>query len=133
MSIENLVNIVRLGQKLTPAQSRAVSAQLERIPAMERTLAAKDRDFTQLSIAYTAAIEAGKSKGVQFTADECQFVCEALEQCERLKDAVRWMLEYGDFSEWIWPQIGDDDGEWALEEELSFGTIAARKAVEELL
>jgi len=133
MSVENLINIVRLGSQLTPAQSRAVSAQLERIPAMERTLDRKDHDFAELSVAYTAAIEAGKSKGVQFTADECQFVCEALEQCERLKDAVRWMLEYGDFSEWIWPQIGDDDDEWALEEELSFGTIAARKAVEELL
>ena len=37
MTIENLINIVRLGCQLTPAQSRAVSAQLERIPAMERT------------------------------------------------------------------------------------------------
>ena len=133
MTIENLINIVRLGRQLTPAQSSAVVAQLERIPAMERTLAAKDKDFTQLSIAYTAAVAARQAKGVQFTAEECQFVCEALEQCERLKEAVRWMLEYVDFSEWIWQQIGDDDDEWALEEELSFGTIAARKAVEELL
>ena len=43
MTVENLINIVRLGRQLTPAQSRAVSAQLERIPAMERTLASKDK------------------------------------------------------------------------------------------
>ena len=78
MTVENLINIVRLGCQLTQAQSRAVSAQLERIPAMERTLAAKDKDFTQLSIAYTAAIEAGKSRGVQFTSDECGYVENAL-------------------------------------------------------
>ena len=62
MTIENLINLVRLGRQLTPAQSRAVVAQLERIPAMERTLERKDKDFTQLSIAYTAAIEAGKAE-----------------------------------------------------------------------
>ena len=93
MSVENLINIVRLGRQLTPAQSRAVITQLERIPAMERTLAEKDSDFTRLSVAYSAAIEAGKAKCVQFSQEECQFVCEALEQCERLKEAVRWMLE----------------------------------------
>lgn len=63
MTIENLISIVRLGRQLTPAQSSAVVAQLERIPAMERTLAAKDKDFTQLSIAYTAAVvEADKAE-----------------------------------------------------------------------
>ena len=40
MSVENLINIVRLGRQLTPAQPRDVCAQLERIPAMERTIAA---------------------------------------------------------------------------------------------
>lgn len=93
MTVENLINIVRLGRQLTPAQSRAVVAQLERIPAMERTLAAKDKDFTQLSIAYTAAVEAGKTKGVWFTADECGYVDNALAECARLKEAVRKMLD----------------------------------------
>ena len=81
MTIENLINIVRLGKQLTPAQSRAIAAQLERIPAMERTLERKDHDSTELSIAYTAAIEAGKAKGVQ------------AEEYERLKEAVRRMLD----------------------------------------
>ena len=29
MSVENLINLVRLGKQLTPAQSRAVASQLE--------------------------------------------------------------------------------------------------------
>ena len=106
MTVENLINIVRLGRQLTPAQ-------LERIPAMERTLAAKDSDFTQLSIAYSAAIEAGKAKGVQFSAEECGYVCDALEECERLKEAVR--------------------ATWRAKAQGVSAYTAALKAVEELL
>jgi len=127
MTAAQLANIVRLGKQLTPAQSRAVASQLERIPAMERTLERKDHDFTELSIAYTAAIEAGKANGVKFTAEECQFVCEALEQCERLKDVVRWERECSE----LWdfgPVITDEACD-----ELVWSLNAARKAVEELL
>jgi len=127
MTAAQLANIVRLGKQLTPAQSRAVASQLERIPAMERTLERNDHDFTELSIAYTAAIEAGKANGVKFTAEECQFVCEALEQCERLKDVVRWERECSE----LWdfgPVITDEACD-----ELVWSLNAARKAVEELL
>ena len=135
MTIENLINIVRLGRQLTPAQSSAVVAQLERIPAMERTLAAKDKDFTQLSIAYTAAVEAGKAKGVQFTQEECQFVCEALEQCDRLKGAVRWMLETVDTKHAVVSYVSDKAIARGLNgaESLRNAREAARKAVEELI
>ena len=129
MSVENLINIVRLGKQLTPAQTRAVSAQLERIPAMERTIAAKDRDFTQLSIAYTAAIEAGKAHGVQFTSDECGYVCDALEECERLKEAVRWERE----CRGVWSWLNNTLGNVRAELEIQRSTLAASKAVEELL
>ena len=129
MSVENLINIVRLGRKLTPAQSRAITAQLERIPAMERTLAAKDRDFTQLSIAYTAAIQAGRAKCVQFTAEECQFVCDALEECERLKEAVRWERECRGV--WIW--LNNTMANVRADLEIQRSTLAASKAVEELI
>lgn len=71
MTVEKLINIIRLGRQLTPAQSRAVITQLERIHAMERTLAAMDHDFAQLSVAYSSARA----------------------ECERLKEAVRWFLE----------------------------------------
>ena len=101
MTIENLINIVRLGRQLTQAQSRAVVAQLERIPAMERTLQRKDKDFTQLSIAYTAAVEAGKAKVVQFTAEECGYVENALAECARLKEAVRWERECRETFAWL--------------------------------
>ena len=127
--LELLKNIVRLGQKLTPAQSRAVAAQLERIPAMERTLAAKDRDFTRLSIAYTAAIETGKAHGVQFTADECDYVCDALEECERLKEAVRWERECRDTFAWLNNTLANV----RADAEMLRSLIAARRAVEELL
>ena len=129
MTIENLINIVRLGRQLTPAQSRAVITQLERIPAMERTLAAKDRDFTRLSVAYSAAIEAGKAKGVQFSQEECQFVCEALEQCERLKEAVRWERECREVFAWL----NNTMASVRADLEIHRSTIAAHKAVEDLL
>ena len=129
MTVENLINIVRLGCQLTPAQSRAVSAQLERIPAMERTLERKDHDFTDLSIAYTAAIEAGKSKGVKFTVEECGYVCDALEECERLKDAVRWERECRDTFAWLNNTLANVRADLEAHRSL----IAARKAVENLL
>ena len=129
MSVENLINIVRLGRQLTPAQSLAVCAQLERIPAMERTLAAKDRDFTHLSIAYSAAIEAGKAKGVQFTSDECGYVENALDECERLKDAVRWERECRGV--WIW--LNNTMANVRADLEIQRSTLAASAAVGELI
>ena len=129
MTVENLINIIRLGRQLTPAQSSAVAAQLERIPAMERTLAAKDKDFTQLSIAYSSAIEAGKSKCVQFTQEEFHFVCEALEQCERLKDAVRWERECRNTFAWLNNTLANIHAD----AEMLRSLIVARRAVEELL
>ena len=101
----------------------------------KRTLAAKDKDFTQLSIAYSSAIEAGKSKCVQFTAEECQFVCEALEQCERLKDAVRWMLETVDTKHTAVSYESDKTITRGFNgaESLRNARVAARKAVEELI
>ena len=129
MTVENLINIVRLGKQLTPAQSRAVSAQLERIPAMERTLERKDHDFTQLAIAYSAAIEAGKSKGVQFTADECGYVENALAECERLKDAVRWERE----CRGVWTWLNNTLSNVRADLEIQRSTLAASKAVGELI
>ena len=129
MSIENLINIVRLGRQLTPAQSRAVITQLERIPAMERTLAAKDRDFTQLSIAYSAAIEAGKANGVKFTAEECGYVDNALAEYERLKDAVRWERECRETFAWLNNTLANIRADLEIHRSL----IAARMAVGELL
>ena len=129
MTIENLINIARLGRQLTPAQARAVVNQLERIPAMVRTLASKDKDFTELSIAYTAAIEAGKSKGVQFTSDECGYVENALDECERLKEAVRWERE----CRGVWSWLNNTLSNVRADLEIQRSTLAASKAVEELL
>ena len=129
MSVENLINIVRLGKQLTPAQSRAITAQLERIPAMDRTLERKDHDFTELSIAYTVAIETGKAHGVQFTAEECQFVCDALEECERLKEAVLWERECREVFAWLNNTLSNVRADL----EIQRSTLAASKAVENLL
>ena len=93
MTTQDLINTLRQGAPVTARQVKAIVSQLERLPAMERTLEAKDRDFTRLSIAYTAAIEARRAKGVKFTTEECGYVENALEECERLKDAVRKMLD----------------------------------------
>ena len=130
MTIENLINVVRIGGRhLTPTQVRDVVAQLERIPALERTLAAKDRDFTQLSIAYSSALESGKAKGVQFTDDECGYVENALNECERLKDAVRWERECREVFVWL----NNTMANVRADAEMLRSLIASRKAVEELI
>ena len=129
MTTQDLINTLRQGAPVTARQVKAIVSQLERIPAMERTLERKDKDFTQLSIAYSAAVEAGKAKCVQFTAEECQFVCEALEQCERLKEAVRWERECRDTFAWLNNTLANVRADLEIRRSL----IAARKAVEELL
>ena len=129
MTTQDLINTLRQGAPVTARQVKAIVSQLERIPAMERTLAAKDRDFTQLSIAYSAAIEDGKAKGVQFTPEECGYVDTALAECERLKEAVRWFLECVDLMFWLDVWVVTEPEEL----EASATYQAARKAVEELL
>ena len=131
MSIENLINLVRLGRQLTPAQSRAVYAQLERIPAMERTIAAKDRDFTHLSIAYSAAIAARvKSSGeIILTNEESEAVEYALAESDRLKEAVRWERE----CRGVWSWLNNTLSNVRADLEIQRSTLAASKAVGELL
>ena len=129
MTTQDLINTLRQGTPVTARQVKAIVNQLERIPAMERTLAAKDRDFTQLSIAYSAAIQAGSAKCAQFTAEECQFVCDALEECERLKEAVRWERE----CRGVWSWLNNTLGNVRAELEIQRSTLAASTAVEELL
>ena len=129
MTTQDMINTLRQGAPVTARQIKAIVSQLERIPAMERTLAAKDNDFTQLSIAYTAAVAARQAKGVQFTAEECQFVCEALDQCERLKEAVRWERECRDVFAWLNNTLANVRADLEIHRSL----IAASKAVEDLL
>ena len=129
MTTQDLINTLRQGAPVTARQARAIVSQLERIPAMERTIAAKDRDFTQLSIAYTAAIQAGSAKCVQFTAEECQFVCDALDECERLKEAVRWERE----CRGVWTWLNNTLSNVRADLEIQRSTLAASNAVGELL
>ena len=70
MTTQDLINTLRQGAPVTARQVKAIVSQLERIPAMERTLAAKDSDFAQQSVAYSSALKA----------------------TDRLKKAVRAML-----------------------------------------
>ena len=62
---------------------------------------------------------------VSFTAEECQFVCEALEQCERLKDAVRWERECRDTFAWLNNTLANVRADHEAHRSL----IAARRAV----
>ena len=135
MTTQDLINTLRQGAPVTARQVKAIVSQLERIPAMERVIAAKDRDFTQLSIAYTAAIETGKAHGVQFTSDECGYVCDALEECERLKNAVTWMLETMDTKHQVVSYTSGKSASRGMNGAGSLGDIRehARKAVEELI
>ena len=95
----------------------------------EGTLGRKDHDFTELSIAYTVAIEAGKSRGVQFTSDECGYVENALDECERLKEAVRWERE----CRGVWSWLNNTLSNVRADLEIQRSTLAASAAVGELL
>ena len=129
MTTQDLINKLRQGAPMTARQAKAIVSQLERIPAMERTLDRKDHDFAELSVAYTAAIEAGKSRGVQFTVEECGYVDNALEACERLKEAVRWERE----CRGVWSWLNNTLANVRADLEIQRSTLAASKAVEELL
>lgn len=135
MTTQDLINTLRQGAPVTARQVKAIVSQLERIPAMERTLAAKDRDFTQLSIAYTAAIQVGSAKGVQFTVEECGYVDNALAECDGLKDAVQWMFETMDTKHQIVSYTSDKAAARGMNGAESLGNIRvdARKVVEELI
>ena len=129
MTTQDLINTLRQGAPVTARQVKAIVSQLERIPAMERALAAKDKDFTQLSIAYSSAIEAGKANGVKFTAEECVYVDNALAECARLKEAVRWERECREVFAWLNNTLANVRADLEAHRSL----IAARKAVENLL
>ena len=129
MTTQDLINTLRQGAPVTARQVKAIVSQLERIPAMERTLERKDRDFTHLSVAYSAAIEAGKARGVQFTAEECGYVETALEECARLKEAVRWDRECRDVFVWLNNTLAYDSERHEAHRSL----IAARAEVDRLI
>ena len=129
MTTQDLINTLRQGAPVTARQVKAIVSQLERIPALERTLEAKDRDFTQLSIAYSSAIEAAKANGVKFSADECGYVCDALEECERLKDAVRWERECREVFAWLNNTMANVRADL----EIHRSSLAASRAVDGLI
>ena len=129
MTAQDLINTLRQGAPVTARQVKAIVSQLERIPALERTLEAKDRDFTQLSIAYSSAIEAAKANGVKFSADECGYVCDALEECERLKDAVRWERECREVFAWLNNTMANVRADL----EIHRSSLAASRAVDGLI
>ena len=129
MTTQDLINTLRQGAPVTARQVKAIVSQLERIPAMERTLERKDRDFTHLSVAYSAAIEAGKARGVQFTAEECGYVNDALAECERLKEAVRWERECRETFAWLNNTLANIRADLEIHRSL----IAARAEVDRLI
>lgn len=111
METENIIATLKQGVPVTHRLVREIIAKLERIPAMERTIKAMDHDFAQLSVAYSAEIS---RREVQFTREECGYVCDALDDHARLKEAV---ANYFDAI-----QIGTHED-----------LMSARKAVEGLL
>ena len=76
-----------------------------------------------------------KLKHVQFTSEECSYIESALVEYERLKDAVRWMLETMDTKHQVVDYTSDKAAVRGLDGAGSLGDIRenARKAVEELL
>ena len=113
MTTQDLINTLRQGAPMTARQVKAIVSQLERIPAMERTLQRKDHDFAELSVAYSSARA----------------------ECERLKEAVRWMLETMDTKHVVVSYASYSSAIRGLDGAGSLSSVrdSARKAVEELL
>lgn len=103
----------------TQARAEMLEAALRKI-ANERGL---------IPDASTMAIEAGKAKGVQFTAEECGYVVSTLAECARLKDAVKWERE----CRGVWSWLNNTLGNVRADLEIQRSTLAASTAVEELL
>ena len=99
MTTSNIIATLRQGAPVTSRLVREIITHLERLDWAERSL--------------KAALEKYGAETVPFTRDECGYVCDALEECERLKEAVRVMMR-------------------AKRQGVSAYT-AARKAVEELI
>lgn len=79
MTTENIIATLKQGVPVTASLVREIIGKLERLDWAERSL--------------KAALESyGQEKAVQLTRDECGYVCEALEEAERLKEAVRVMM-----------------------------------------
>lgn len=117
MTTTELINTLRQGLPITRRVSTEIIKKLDRLDWAERSL--------------KAALETYGGDRVQLSRDECGYVCDALEESERLKEAVKWMLECNATKKWL-----------VLDCEVFFGDnvdeidetrIAARKAVEELL
>ena len=116
MTTHELIATLRQGAPVTARLVREIIAKLERLDWAERSL--------------KAALEKYGAESVRLTRDECGYVCEALEESERLKEAVRWEIECADgFSENGWGFWLEDDAS----EELCATYNAAWREVEGLL
>ena len=115
---QNLIDNLRQGTPMTGFVVMGIINELERINALERELEVKNKDFTQLFITYSAAIEAEKANGAPFMTEEFK----------RLKDAVRLMCETREAYR-NYRGYPNDDTHYKLWIE----HLKARKAVEELL
>ena len=78
MTTENIIATLKQGVPVTARLVREIIVKLERLDWAERSL--------------KAALESYGAEKVQLTRDECGYVCDALEECERLKEAVRVMM-----------------------------------------
>ena len=112
MTTSNIIATLRQGVHVTPRLVREIITHLERLEWAERSL--------------KAALEKYGTETVQLTRDECGYVCDALEESERLKEAVRWLFECEACGNWM------DRRGW-FQDEMEEIYAAARKAVEELL
>lgn len=116
MTTQELIAILKKGAPVTFALVREITYHLERLEWTEKSL--------------RSAMEKYGPENVPFTRDECSYVCDALDDCERLKDAVRWEIECADWvAEYGWSfGLGDD-----AMEELCATYNAAWREVEKLV
>ena len=114
MTTENIIATLRQGAPVTSRLVREIIIHLERLDWAERSLKAALEKY-------------GNDAGaVKLSAEETSWVCDGLEESERLKEAVRRLIYADDelFSSW------SPEGENGVLED---AYRAARKAVEELI
>lgn len=114
MTTENIIATLKQGVPVTARLVREVIIKLERLDWAERSL--------------KAALEKYGAETVPFTGDECGYVCEALEESERLKEAVRWWIDCHHAYD-----VADFRGSYDATREASDTFASAMKEVEELI
>ena len=87
MTTENIIATLKQGVPVTARLVREIIIKLERLAWAESSLNAALRKYADTAVA--------------LSLEESRWVCDALDDHERLKEAVAWLLDVDAAREWV--------------------------------